>query len=106
MTTYEWDFRALDCVIGPDSEGNDNIVYSVHWTLTASDGEHHVYTNGNLHVAYEEGSPFIVYEELTQEDVIGWCEEGLDMDAIRAQLDVQMEEQRTPVNVVLLPPWK
>tara|TARA_B100000749_G_C18101022_1_gene331808 strand:- start:86 stop:406 length:321 start_codon:yes stop_codon:yes gene_type:complete len=103
--TYDWEFSTLDCVIGPDSEGNEDIVNTVHWRLTAREGAYAESEYSSLGVTYTEGDPFIPYEDLTPSDVQGWCEEGLDVDAMKARLRARVELAKNPINATLDPPW-
>ena len=103
--TYTWSFASLDCVIGPDSAGNEDIVFNVKWMVGATDGEYSAREYGQVGVTYEEGLPFIVYADLTEADVQGWCEEALDVDAIKERLDTSIDLQRNPVVTTLDPPW-
>ena len=39
---------------------------------------------------------YIAYDDLTEADVIGWCQGELDQDAIEAALTANIEEQKNP----------
>ena len=41
-------------------------------------------------------SDYIAYADLTEADVIGWCQSELDQDAIEAGLTANITEQKTP----------
>ncbi len=41
-------------------------------------------------------SDYIPYDDLTEADVIGWCQSELDQDAIEAGLTANITEQKTP----------
>ena len=103
--TYEWEFSALDCVIGPDPEGNEDIVYTVHWRLTARESGYSVSEYSTLGVTLAEGDPFVPFGDLTKSDVQGWCEEALDVDAIKVRLRAGIRLAQDPVNATLAPPW-
>jgi hypothetical protein len=45
------------------------------------------------------------YEDLTQEQVLGWVWESVDKDAIEANLTAQIEAQKNPVSVTGVP-WE
>jgi hypothetical protein len=80
-------------------------VFDVAWRLTARDGDSSWSDGGHLEVTYTSGDPFIPFEDLTEADVQGWCEAGLDLDAIKAALDAKVAEQENPTTEVLDPPW-
>ena len=100
---YDWEFGGLDCY--KSSEGQTDVVFDVVWRLTAKDGEYSWSDGGHLEVTYTSGDPFIPFEDLTEADVQGWCEAGLDVDAIKAALDAKVAEQQSPTTEVLDPPW-
>ena len=41
-------------------------------------------------VEYNPEEPFIEYDDLTKEDVVGWLEEGLDVDSMKEGLDKKL----------------
>jgi hypothetical protein len=104
--TYDWEFSTLDCTIGPDSEGHEDIVYTVHWRLNARESGYSASEFGSLAVTYTEGDPFIPFEDLTKSDVEGWCEDGLDVAAMKARLRARVELDKNPINATLDPPWR
>ena len=101
MTTYTWMFEALEVELGPVDDHTD-IVIRINWRLSATDTEgHNAQAFGTVSVApWEEGEPWIPYEDLTEADVQGWVEEQLgdELAAITARLDAQIEEQATPTH--------
>lgn len=106
MTTFAWQFDALD--VFPTYEGMTNVVESMHWRLTASDGLGHTAQGYGEHKA---GPPdpnnFIPFANLTQAQVIAWLEVamGSELTTLQAQLETQLAEQASPTLVGLSPPW-
>ena len=102
--TYKWTINALDAkvAIGDD----ENVVYTVHWSLiaTSEDEEHTVSSIGTHGVEYDADN-FTAYEDLTEEIVIGWLEDGLDVDSIKAGLDTQIEKLVTPTETTYHNPF-
>ena len=105
--SYSWSFSALDVELGPDAEDHTDVVYTVHWRLTAttpSGDEEAPYTAstiGTSSVKWEEGEPWIPYGELTQSDVEGWVEEDLGEDGVEAlegSLAGQLAEMEHPTH--------
>ena len=100
--TYSWSFEALDVELGPDADDHTDVVYTIHWRYTATDGEdppHTAAAIGTASVKWEEGQPWIPYADLTQSDVEGWTEEQLGEERIEqmeASFDAQMAEEVTP----------
>ena len=60
---------------------------------------------GSCSFAPPSGS-FTPYEDLTQDQVLQWCyENGVDKNAIEANVSLQIENQINPPVVVLPLPW-
>jgi len=99
--TYAWSFSALDVTI-ENAEGLADVVYTIHWRYSATDGEDHGASSiGTSSVTYDpEGpDPFIPYEDLTEADIQGWVEEDLGeerIEAMQGSFDTQIAEQINP----------
>jgi hypothetical protein len=103
--TYKWTINALDAKISQD--GNDNVVYTIHWGYTASDDSDPVNTAssiGTYGVEYDADN-FTPYADLTEANVISWLEAGLDVDSMKSNLDSQIELKVNPVDVTFSAPF-
>ena len=95
--TYNWVIASLDAKI---AEGDlSNVIETVHWRLQATDGEHTADVYGSVGVELE--GDFIPFENLTQADIEGWLEAKLDVDALKAGLDAQIDAIANPTHVSL-----
>ena len=104
--TYDWKITQMEAKI-KDGE-LENVIFRIWWELVASDGEvkpTYALTMDQLLVEYKEGDPFIPYSDLTKEDVVGWIEASLDVDAIKSKLDQEIYNKKNPVNEYLKPNW-
>jgi hypothetical protein len=104
--TYKWQISQLDAKIHQDNL--DNVIYNIHWSLTASDDSEPPYRQssiGVLPVSYNSENPFIPYSDLTKNEVIGWLESALDVESIKQNLDNKIELQKNPVDEYLIPDW-
>jgi len=105
--TYTWSFPTLTAY--PQAEGQTDVVYTVHWVLTGTDGNGHtgsVY--GTVGLTYVAGSPYTPYADLTEAQVQGWTTTALGAEqvaALEANIDAQIQQQITPTSVNLPPPW-
>jgi hypothetical protein len=53
-----------------------------------------------------QGTSFIPYEDLTEDDVLGWCwANGVDKDATEAAVEQQIQNQIDPPIVTPPLPW-
>ena len=102
--SYSWSFLALDVELGPDADDHTDVVYTIHWRYSATDGEdppHTASSIGTSSVKWEEGDPWIPYGDLTQSDVEGWVVENLGEERIEqmeSSLDANIAEQVTPTH--------
>ena len=103
-TTYNWNVVQMNAY--PDVDGEKDVVFTVHWTLTGTDGTYTGSSYGSVGVTVDSSAPFTPYPELTQEQVLGWVwANGVDKDATEANIDQQIENQVNPTVVSLPVPW-
>lgn len=102
--TYNWKINALDAKV---LVGNDeNVVYTIHWSLIAtSENEKHTVSSIGTHSVEYDTDNFTPYADLTEEQVIGWLEAGLDVQAMKAGLDSQIEKLITPEEITYTDPF-
>jgi S-methylmethionine-dependent homocysteine/selenocysteine methylase len=103
--TYKWTINALDAKVAVE-DGNENVVYTVHWSYSATDEteEHSASSIGTYGVEYDAAN-FTAYADLTEEQVIGWLEAGLDVESMKAGLDSQIEKLITPIEITFRAPF-
>ena len=106
--SYTWDCKTCDTY--PSKSGKSNVVYNVHWRLTATDDTNKdsdgnnwtAETYGSQNVSTDDLSSFINWSSLTNSDVQGWVETALTADKVTAMktgLDAQIAEKVTPTSV-------
>jgi hypothetical protein len=95
-TTYTW------AIASCERTTKDGIVYTVHWTLAATDGTYTSSAYGSIGLEQPEGD-VIPYADLTPELVIGWVQDKLDVPAIEAALQAQLDEQAAPTKAAGVP---
>ena len=105
---YTWDVSTVDTY--PTKDSKSDVVYNVHWRLTAtddtnkdSDGNNWTATTyGSQSVDTSDLSSFIEWSSLKASDVQGWVEAALTSDtvtSIKTSLDAQIAEKITPTSV-------
>jgi len=100
----------MDCY--PKLDGADLVVCTLHWTLTATDGNNSVGSYGTLALEpdgfMDLHGGFTPYEELTRTQVCGWVRSGLGEEKVK-QMEVALAEQLTALanpSIVSPPlPW-
>ena len=105
---YTWDVSTCDTY--PTKDGKSDVVYNVHWRLTATDdtnkdseGNNWTATRyGSQSVDTSDLSSFIEWSSLKASDVQGWVETALTADTVTAMktaLDAEIAEKITPTSV-------
>jgi hypothetical protein len=77
-----------------DRNTDGDIVTTVHWTASKADGEFTASAYGTVGV--EVGDTVIPFADLTEEVVKTWLSEKLDLEAMEASLDAQLQELKAP----------
>ena len=105
---YTWNVSTVDTY--PTLDGNADVVYNVHWRLTAEDDANQD-ADGNNWTATVYGtcaldtsdlSSFTAFADLTASDVQGWVEAAFGADDVaekKAALDAKIAEIITPTSV-------
>jgi len=96
-TVFTWS------VVQMDRLTVDNYVVTVHYNVSAVDGEYQSSTYGTVSYAQESGQDVIPYQDLTEATVIGWCQSSLGKDTVEASLQSQIDLQKNPVQAAGVP---
>lgn len=105
-TTYTWAVQQMDCY--PEVDGETDVVFTVHWTLTGSDGTYTGYVYGSQAVAVDPDTPFTPYADLTETQVIGWVQSAMGAEQVadyEANVATQINDQVAPPVVTPDLPW-
>ena len=106
--SYAWDVSTVDTY--PTKDSKSDVVYNVHWRLTATDGTNKD-SDGNNWTATSYGSEgldtesissFTAFGSLDAAKVQGWVEAALTADkvtAMKTNLDAQIAAKITPTSV-------
>jgi hypothetical protein len=86
-----------------DRNTDGDIVTNIHWVATKTDGTYSASSYGMINI--ELGDTVIPFNELTEEVVKNWVAEKLDLVAVEASLDAQIEKQKAP-KVASGLPWQ
>jgi len=103
MTQFSWTISQLDTA--PQSEGLIDVVKTVHYRYKGIDGDYQAETYGTYSCGEPSQSDFTAYPDLTEANVIGWLEVGLDVDAMQTNIETQIENLKNPPIVNLPLPW-
>jgi hypothetical protein len=93
---FNWDIAQMD------RKTSDGFVVTVHYTVSAVDGDFTASTYGTVGYTQEETN-FTPYNSLTKDQVIGWVQNSLGKDTVEASLADQINAQKNPVQESGLP---
>jgi len=83
---------------------SDNGVVVAHWRCSKTEGDHTASSYGTCGFTPDvEKVDFVAFDALTEEAVIGWVQESMDVEALVAGLDAQLAEMAAPVSVAGTP---
>jgi hypothetical protein len=91
---FNWTITQLD------RKTEDGFVTTAHWTVTATDGDFSASAYGSVGFSGELTTP---YDDLTEEQVLGWVWEQIDKAEIESNLAAQIEAQKNPVSATGVP---
>ena len=92
-------------LVKPTEGSNTDVVITADWRCNGSQDSFSGTCYGSTSFAPPSGS-FTPYNELTQQQVLDWCyDNGVDKNAIEANVTAQIENQINPPVVSLPLPW-
>jgi len=103
MPTINWIIERL--LVKPTEGSLTDVVITADWRCNGSQDSYSGTCYGSCSFAPPSGS-FTPYNELTQDQVLGWCyQNGVDQAAIEANVTAQINDQINPPVVSLPLPW-
>lgn len=96
MTTTNWQIVQMDRLTA------DGFVVTVHYNVSATEGEYSASTYGTCSYTQESDS-FVPYNQLTEQMVVGWVQTSLGKDTVEASLQSQIDALKNPVQESGLP---
>ena len=105
--TYNWIIESMDVV--PQEGTLTNVVSVIHWRRKGTEVDGNKTYTAEVYSTYNCPSPsptdFTAYPDLTQAQVEGWLNAGLDVTSIDANIATQIANQKNPPIVTPPLPW-
>jgi hypothetical protein len=89
-------------IVNTDYKTDNKFIVTVHYTVSAVDGEYTASTYGTVGYTQEDKS-YIPFANLTKETVIGWVKDSLGQETVEESLAAQITAQKNPVQQSGLP---
>ena len=106
MTTISIVWLIERLLVKPAEGTYSDVVITADWRCNGSQESFSGTCYGSASFQPPSGSEFTPYEDLTQDQVLGWCyANGVDQKAIEANVSLQIENQINPPVVCLPNPW-
>tara|TARA_B100000424_G_scaffold271350_1_gene273712 strand:+ start:1761 stop:2081 length:321 start_codon:yes stop_codon:yes gene_type:complete len=93
---HAWTVGGMDYDVS--SGGKTNVVTTVHWRCSKTDGDHSGSSYGSVGLAAPSGS-FVEWADITEATAVGWAKAALGADevtGIEAGVDAQIAEEANP----------
>jgi len=107
MTTFTW---IVNTLWTETIAGEQNYVVNAAYDVTGVDGTYSASLSNTAQFSTASVSPFIPYDQLTNDIVVGWIQQDLGVNGvnsieacIQGQIDSQINPPVVPVNTPL--PW-
>ena len=94
--SHTWTVSAMDYTVSQD--GLSNVVNTVHWRCSKTDGDHSGSSYGTVGLEAPSGS-FVEWADVTEATAVGWAKAALgdeQVAATEASIDAQIAELATP----------
>jgi hypothetical protein len=75
-------------------QGQESVVYSIDWTLTATDGEYSAGLPGSTAVPFDQDAEFVPIDQLTDSKITEWIVNNTAADTLEIHhknLDAQLK---------------
>ena len=105
-TVYRFEITYLNCY--PQYADQTDVVFTVGWNYWGDNGTIQTYIPGSTPLTYTAGGPFTPYDQLTQDQVIGWVTTSLGPQGIanvQSILDARIQYLASPPVVSPPLPW-
>jgi len=104
--TNTWSVVSMDCY--PELDGETDVVFTCHWTLSGTDGAYAGSVYGSVGVSLDPDAPFVPYEDLTEAQVVSWVQDALGEEQVasyEANVEQQIANEKNPPVVTPPLPW-
>ncbi len=102
--TITWTVTQMDCY--PQADNETDVVFNVHWICSGVQDTYNASVYSTCSVPLSGEGPFTPYDQLTQDQVLGWIwANGVDKAATEAAVQQQIANQINPPVVTPPLPW-
>ena len=94
----------MNFTISTLESNTDGGVTVAHWRVNKASGENVASSYGAVSFTPDPSAEgYTTYDSLTEENVIGWVQGALDLEALEASLNADLAEQASPTTIIGTP---
>jgi hypothetical protein len=105
--TKTWYINQMEAY--PEKDGLSNVVFTIHWTVAADDGNgHRASSYGSVGIQLNPDSTYTPFEEITEAQAIEWVKNSLGEESVtdlETKLDSEVNALINPSVVTPPLPW-
>jgi hypothetical protein len=101
-----WTVSSMERTLTDSESGLTDIVVTLHWQLTDSDGDHHGRCYGTVGLSEPDADSFTSYADISEADAIAWAKAAIGEEqvaAYEASVASQIELSKNPVSAAGVP---
>ena len=101
-----WTVSSMERTLTDSESGLTDIVVTLHWQLTDSDGDHHGRCYGTVGLEAPDADSFTAYADISEADAIAWAKAAIGEEqvaAYEASINSQIELSKNPVSAAGVP---
>jgi hypothetical protein len=104
MVKYDWEILKL--IVAPSMNSFSNVVTKVNWRYQASESGYFADRYFVTEIsAPEEGNPFTLFDELTDDQVFVWVSNNENIEDLKQALLEKLEKEKNPTSLEKEVPW-
>jgi hypothetical protein len=103
MTSFTWSFPQFD--VAKAEDGLTDVVKTIHWRYDAVDGGFSAGAYGSVSLSAPDPDAFTPYSQITPVWAIECVTGQIKLDEINAALETQIENQKNPPVMPMVPPF-
>lgn len=104
-TTYTWDCSTVDTYPTHTDENSvtqSDVIYNVHWRVTATDDTNTVANIGTQMLSVEDLTSFTSFDSITHDNIVAWTKAAMgaeEVTALETRLSAALNELANPTSV-------
>ena len=99
--TYQFKIHQLEAYVNKD--GLDHVVFNVHYSYHVTDeNSNEAYIYQMISIPEPDAEDFTPFVDITEDQVVSWIENSVNMEYLKANIDAKLAEIVTPSKVSLV----